>query len=481
MCAAPAISTEVADDTYTWTGEDEFDSLNDRRDAPPLPLPSIREARRVALVRHGQSTWNAQGRVQGSSNLSYLTKKGESQAETTGQLLKDDKFDMLFHSPLKRADQTAQIIWGSRQGDVSVLPSLREVDLYSFQGLLKDEGKARYGDQYKKWQQDPAGFEIDNQAPIRELWYRGSMAWQDILGAPGIKSALVVAHNAVNQALLNTALGLPPTFFRRLLQSNGATSVIDFQPNGDGPPTRTIDRINQSPGSPFGTPKPGSGRIVLVRTGAAEGHREGLLLGVRDDPLSTLGRVQGSKAAELMMEVKVDEIYSSPLTRAKETAQSIADLQSLAGFSRPSVSDCDDLNNRDWGSLEGRDASEVSADASGAAEPVDAFWERCGRAWSMLQAAAHEDGGKTVAVVTHSSVISGILCRSLEMGPADLSLFRTGGGSITLIGFPGVAQADTMHKGVIQCTNFTAHLGRWAVPVTRDDAEYAVCGIDGCF
>ncbi len=87
MCAAPAISTEVADDTYTWTGEDEFDSLNDRRDAPPLPLPSIREARRVALVRHGQSTWNAQGRVQGSSNLSYLTKKGESQAETTGQLV----------------------------------------------------------------------------------------------------------------------------------------------------------------------------------------------------------------------------------------------------------------------------------------------------------------------------------------------------------------------------------------------------------
>ncbi len=47
--------------------------------------------------------------------------------------LKDDRFDMLFHSPLKRADQTAQIIWGSRQGDVSVLPSLREVDLYSFQ------------------------------------------------------------------------------------------------------------------------------------------------------------------------------------------------------------------------------------------------------------------------------------------------------------------------------------------------------------
>ena len=47
--------------------------------------------------------------------------------------LKDDRFDMLFHSPLTRADQTAQIIWGSREGAVTVLPSLREVDLYSFQ------------------------------------------------------------------------------------------------------------------------------------------------------------------------------------------------------------------------------------------------------------------------------------------------------------------------------------------------------------
>ena len=75
------------------------------------------------------------------------------------------------------------------------------------------------------------------------------------------------------------------------------------------------------------------------------------------------------------------------------------------------------------------------------------FWERCGRAWSMLQAAAHEGDGKTVAVVTHSSVISGILCRCLEMGPADLSLFRTGGGSVTLIGFPGGLQLPGLRNG----------------------------------
>jgi len=119
------------------------------------------------------------------------------------------------------------------------------------------------------WQADAAAFSIDGHAPVRELWHRGSLAWQHILtegvkqedggnggdggqqqegGGGGRRScALVVAHNAVNQALLGTALGLPPRFFRRLLQSNGATSVLDFQPpQGPGAPVRvTVDRLNQ--------------------------------------------------------------------------------------------------------------------------------------------------------------------------------------------------------------------------------------------
>ena len=40
---------------------------------------------------------------------------------------------MLIHSPLARAAQTAEIVWGDRTGPIQVLPSLREIDLYSFQ------------------------------------------------------------------------------------------------------------------------------------------------------------------------------------------------------------------------------------------------------------------------------------------------------------------------------------------------------------
>jgi len=113
--------------------------------------------------------------------------------------------------------------------------------------LLKGEGKAKFGEAFSKWQKEADVFSIDGHAPVRELWFRASLAWQSILNpsqqqqqeqqqqgeAPAAaggssdgssavdqdwRCALVVAHNAVNQALIGSALGLPPRFFRRLLQ-----------------------------------------------------------------------------------------------------------------------------------------------------------------------------------------------------------------------------------------------------------------------
>ena len=79
---------------YGWKGADAFSPLGDRVDAPPPPLPPLlrggggRGRRvRVALVRHGQSTWNAEGRVQGSSDGSELTDKGKAQARAAGEMV----------------------------------------------------------------------------------------------------------------------------------------------------------------------------------------------------------------------------------------------------------------------------------------------------------------------------------------------------------------------------------------------------------
>lgn len=78
--AALKMSADQQED-YSWTGNDEFDELKDRRDLPPLPLPTLQGTQDLVLVRHGQSTWNQAARIQGSSNVSQLSSKGIAQAE----------------------------------------------------------------------------------------------------------------------------------------------------------------------------------------------------------------------------------------------------------------------------------------------------------------------------------------------------------------------------------------------------------------
>lgn len=73
--------------TTTWT--DEYTDLGDRVDQPPLPLPAIAKPVRVTIVRHGQSTWNAESRVQGSSNQSVLSEKGKQQARASQAMVSE--------------------------------------------------------------------------------------------------------------------------------------------------------------------------------------------------------------------------------------------------------------------------------------------------------------------------------------------------------------------------------------------------------
>lgn len=72
-------------------------------------FPPIKAAKRVVLVRHGQSTWNEEGRIQGSSNFSVLTQKGEAQAETSRQMLADDAFDVCFSRLINYFFQVSKI------------------------------------------------------------------------------------------------------------------------------------------------------------------------------------------------------------------------------------------------------------------------------------------------------------------------------------------------------------------------------------
>lgn len=95
-----------------------------------------------------------------------------------------------------------------------------------------------------------------------------------------------------------------------------------------------------------------------------------------------------------------------------------------------------------------------------------------------LQAVQTEEAGpKNVVVVGHSIMTAAMLGHCLGLGQESMSLFKTDCGGITVVDFP---HEVTPAGGVVQCVNYTAHLGRWSVPITNDDMD-SVCGIEGCF
>ncbi|KAL1323518.1 hypothetical protein HN51_033828 [Arachis hypogaea] len=448
------------------------------------PLPPLKVAKRVVLVRHGQSTWNAEGRIQGSSNFSVLTKKGESQAETSRQMLIDDNFDACFASPLERSKRTAEIIWGGRKESIIPEYELREIDLYSFQGLLKNEGKERYGSAYRQWQLDAANFIIDGHYPVRELWERARNCWTKIL-AHDSRSVLVVAHNAVNQALVATAIGLGVEYFRCLLQSNCGVSVLDFIPRPEGgSPDICLDRLNQTPGSPVAGGKSGgrdtNKRIILVCNGSTQGNTENSFPFAGDQPMNMLGVIQSQKSAELLLDLKVSSIISSPNKACFETAMTISKVQEaadcLGADCVPRYVELKQIGNLDVETIfqqSKMDLSNFPPIQPGWLNRIDdglrtTLWDQSGKAWqSLLDEISDESSEGVLVAVAHPAIHIALMGHCLNLTKEWLGSFHLDEGSVSVLDFPDGPKG----RGVIRCINYTAHLGRWSIPITRSTED----------
>ena len=64
---------------------------------------------KICIVRHGETDWNAQGRLQGRTDIP-LNENGKVQAMKCGEFLAQNNWDAVITSPLKRARETAEII-----------------------------------------------------------------------------------------------------------------------------------------------------------------------------------------------------------------------------------------------------------------------------------------------------------------------------------------------------------------------------------
>ncbi|WP_314443407.1 histidine phosphatase family protein [Massilia timonae] len=170
----------------------------------------------ILLIRHGETAWNAERRLQGHLDIA-LNPEGERQAAALGAALAGEQLDLVISSDLARARQTAEAVHLARgaanAGGVQLDPQLRERCYGGFEGLLYSEIAARFPLEFAAWQARNVDAVLPpgkNQGETFRSFYE--RATKAILGHaarhPGQTLALV-AHGGVLECAYRAALGLP--------------------------------------------------------------------------------------------------------------------------------------------------------------------------------------------------------------------------------------------------------------------------------
>ena len=434
---------------------------------------------RVIIVRHGQSSYNAQQLIQGRCDESVLTEKGADDARKVGAALSRLTLDAVYCSPLQRAKQTAEVILPYLSGSPPLQPSenLMEVDLPLWEKVAKSDARTKFPEDYRCWKERPEDFYMEittsegtrKHFPVLALYQQAQQFWQEILPRHQGGTILIVAHNGINRCLLSSALGISPARYQSVLQSNCCINVLNFT-GGWGEPVQ-LESLNQTShvGTPLPTPRPSSRglRLLLVRHGETEWNRVSRFQGGIDVPLNENGRQQGQQVAEFLKDIPIDFAVTSPMLRPKETAELI--LQYHSGIPLELEEKFREINHGLW---EGKLESEINQEYADLlhqwkvapatvqmpnGENLNQVWERATAAWDRMiqvKAGMAESELKTGLVVAHDAINKVILCHVLGLSSESFWSIKQGNGGVSVIEYgQGLEKLP-----VVRAMNITTHL-----------------------
>jgi broad specificity phosphatase PhoE len=162
-------------------------------------IPPKRENSTILyVIRHGQTTWNRENKVQGQLDVP-LDEVGEKQAAALAQRLTGQEIDKLYSSDLLRASRTAEIIAGILNLPVGIKPALRERNWGDWQGKTMSE----LGD--RLWQ---AGYKPEGGETRLNQRERVLNELDNIIATHKGGRVGIVTHGGCNRIILTNALGL---------------------------------------------------------------------------------------------------------------------------------------------------------------------------------------------------------------------------------------------------------------------------------
>jgi len=441
---------------------------------------------RVVIVRHGQSTYNLEQMIQGRCDQSVLTEKGRADAEKLGAVLSQLDAAALYSSPLQRAKETAEIIQNRFQVSppLEVSELLQEVDLPLWEQRKKQEVVEEFPEDYECWKNRPHEFYMTvgekKHYPVLSLYEQAQSFWKTVISKHQGETILIVGHNGINRCLISSAIGVPPSLYHSIQQSNCGINVLNFKGNWGDPVE--LESLNQTShlGTNLPSPRKDQGvRLLLVRHGETEWNKESRFQGKMDIPLNETGKEQGRKAADLLKDTSLNFAISSPLLRPKETAELI-----LAHHPGVELQLQDKLLEISHGTWEGKLKPEIQMEYPELlnqwqetpelvqmpdGENLQQVWDRAIAGWEEIvaeQSNVSSDSINTGIIVAHDAINKVILCALLGLSTSNFWNVKQGNGAVSVIDYPDGKDG----KPVLQAINITSHLAEGIFDATAAGA-----------
>ncbi|HSD38309.1 MAG TPA: histidine phosphatase family protein [Rhodocyclaceae bacterium] len=191
----------------------------------PAPSPSSVPQTRICLVRHGETDWNVERRLQGHQDIP-LNANGRAQALALAETLVDAQFEAIYSSDLSRALETAEQVADQLGLAVIQLPAVRERNFGIFQGLTRQEAELRFPDMQARVTRREPDFVPPEGESLRQCFERIATVLDDLADRHIGQTILLVAHGGVLDAARRYVTGMALDLRRDFELGNAALNWL---------------------------------------------------------------------------------------------------------------------------------------------------------------------------------------------------------------------------------------------------------------
>jgi 2,3-bisphosphoglycerate-dependent phosphoglycerate mutase len=161
---------------------------------------------RLCIVRHGETAWNAEGRVQGQLDIP-LSSNGLAQARCVATALPEGRFSALYSSDLERVLQTARPAAAKLRLEIRIEPRLRERHYGVFQGLTYSEARTKLPSDYARFKSKDPEFDFRTGESLRAFFSRATQCIDEIARRHENEEVLIFTHGGVLEMVYRFATG----------------------------------------------------------------------------------------------------------------------------------------------------------------------------------------------------------------------------------------------------------------------------------